>query len=201
MMGQPAPAEDEEPDPAYDFDGNEIDVEQTDDEERGEREESIEDDHGDGFIREKDVGKVSSHRLSTSPPIHQPTSLPHIPPFLCFYMPQTQVPGPRSAQPRARRLYLNFINGLGYMLNIHIDFIKNHRQMTAIEVWVFVCVVCVMFGYVSVRVCVCILFPPLLAQDHYKLSAYQKVPFDLAWQQLKRYTNKHRNRHIKNNTP
>lgn len=180
------------------------DDEEKNDEEHEEREESIEDDRGDGFIREKDVAKVSSHRLSTSPPIHQPTSLPHIPhipPFLCFYMPQTQVPGPRSAQPRARRLYLNFINGLGYMLNIHIDFIKNHRQMTAIEVWVFVCVVCVVCAYASVRVCVCILYPPILAQDHYKLSAYQKVPFDLAWQQLKRYTNKHINRHIKNNTP
>ena len=200
MLGQPP--EDEGPDPANDSDGNELeDVEKTDDE-RAEREESIEDNHGDGFIREKDVAKVSSHHLSTSPPL-DPThrSLPHIPPFLCFYIPRIQVPGPRSAQPRARRLYLNFINGLGYMLNIHIDFIKNHRQMTAIEVWVFMCVVCVMLGYVSVRMCVCILFPPLVAQDHYKLSAYQKVPFDLAWMQLKRYSNKHIHRHIQKSIP
>ena len=73
MLGQPV--EDEGLDSAYDSDGNELeDVEKTDDE-RAEREESIEDNHGDGFIREKDMAKVSS----LDPPIHQPTPPPHTP--------------------------------------------------------------------------------------------------------------------------
>ena len=130
------------PDPAYDFMGNDVDL--TDDDH--EIATSRDDNDGDGLVREKDILKVPP---PSPPPLPAPPpSLPHTPTM--------QVPGSRNDQPRKRREYLNFLNGIGYMMDIHQHFHQNWRQLTQIEVCVCVCAcVCVVCVLCVCCVCVC----------------------------------------------
>ena len=82
------------------------------------------------------------------------------------YKDVAKVPGKRADQPRNRRIFLNFLNGCGWMLNIHKNFNENWRELTNIEVCVCCVSGCVCAYVCNCGVCVSVCVPALLRLTH-----------------------------------